>query len=731
MSFLNLILIGGISAASIPLIIHLLHKSRFKVVNWAAMHLLDPRHTTQKRRVRIENLLLLLIRCLIPTVLAIMLARPVLTGMKALMGTAKTSTVILLDNSYSMDVGPKGRTSFIQARDAAAEVVRHLGRSSEVSVLMMGGIPGPLLAEPTFDTDRADRELAKLQTGYGAAAVPASLEMAVGMLKKMHEAHRELIVISDFQKNSWSETEEADRLHAAALLKQLPVKPEVTFMHLGREEKNNVSVESLDFSRFLLGVGQQFQIRANIKNHGETPYPNLRVYFRVDNQERSATQIALGPHEDGQVLFTYTFETAGSHVIAVEADAPDSLKSDNVLLASVPVRDQLPVLLVDGNPSTQPLSSETDFLEIALRPYNATKTTLADLITTKTIKPEALDATTLKDQRVVVLANVPQLAPPQLKSLEDFVRGGGGLLIFPGNKIKTEWYNTTFTAGGKGLFPWRLTKLEGGFDRNLPPSAILVQHYEHPALTLFNDPRAGNLSTANIRLWYKLAEENPGSGRAATIGGPTNSSPFVVARLNTGDPFLVEKKFGDGSVIASSVPCSPEWSNMPMRPFYLPLMQQLVTYLAAKFDPPRNVDIGRPLIAVMPAALGGKPLELTDPTGSKRNIVATNEAGRAIAHYDDTKRPGLYILTTPDRTPTHFVVNTTRAESELAQLNKDEIKNVAKTWSANVVTSWDEYNEQQQRLRFGREVWRPLLWVLLALIFAELLLAQRIGGVRR
>ena len=70
MNFLNIILLGGAAAASLPLLIHLLHKSRFKVVPWAAMHLLDPRRLAQKRRIRMENLLLLLVRCLIPVVLA-------------------------------------------------------------------------------------------------------------------------------------------------------------------------------------------------------------------------------------------------------------------------------------------------------------------------------------------------------------------------------------------------------------------------------------------------------------------------------------------------------------------------------------------------------------------------------------------------------------------------------------------------------------------------------------
>lgn len=726
MTFLNIILLGGIAAAAIPLIIHLLHRSRFRVVKWAAMQFLEIHQRTQRRRIRIEQLLLLIVRCLIPAVLALLMARPVLTGLRALLGATKTSTVILLDNSYSMEVGTKNRNTFTEARDTAGQLLRHLGRGSEVAIVLMGGVPAPLLAEPTFNTDRAARELALLQTGFGSANIPAALDLGLGLLGKMHEVQRELILISDFQKVSWSDRDDVERARLAGLLKKLPVMPTVTFIHPGREDRNNVSVQSLDFSRMLLGVGQKIQVRANLKNHGDVAYSDLRVYFRVDGTERAAAQIALGPNEAGQVLFTHTFETAGSHVIAVSADAPDALKSDNTLLASVPVLEKLPVLIINGKPGREPLEGETDFLEIALRPFqNNLKGNLTDLITTRVIEAPQLDANALKDVRVVVLANVAQLQEHQTKALESFVRSGGGLLVFPGSRVDTTWWNRTLAAEDRGLLPYPLAALEGGLEDNAAHSTILMQHFDHPALQLFNDPRNGDLSTANIRLWYKLAIS------AATSAKTNTAVPFVLSRLSSGDPFLVEKSFGDGSVILCTVPCSAEWSNLPMRPFYLPLMQQLVTYLAAKFDPPRNVDIGRPLLAVLPAALGGKQVELTDPDGKKHKLDVGAEGGRALAHYEATRQPGLYILSLPDQTLVHFVVNTSRAESDLARLSNEEIANAAKPFEATLVKSWDEYRQLEQRRRYGRDFWRPLLWTLLGLLFLELWLAQRIGRIKR
>ena len=100
MTFLNAALLAGIAALAIPIIIHLFHKSRFQVVKWGAMHLLEAVLRTNQRRIQIEQWILLAIRCAIPALLALAMARPLWKGASSLLGNAKTSTVVLLDNSY-------------------------------------------------------------------------------------------------------------------------------------------------------------------------------------------------------------------------------------------------------------------------------------------------------------------------------------------------------------------------------------------------------------------------------------------------------------------------------------------------------------------------------------------------------------------------------------------------------------------------------------------------------
>ncbi len=721
MNFLNGALLFGALALSIPIIIHLFHKSRFQIVKWGAMHLLEAVLRTNQRRIKIEQIILLIIRAAIPAILALCMARPVWRGVQKLMGEARTSTVILLDNSYSMAASRAGTSNFSLAKDEAARLLNELPRGSDAQVVLMGEGGAPLLDEPTYDLARLTQALKPLEADYGTATVPAGLDFAASVFGQMHESSRSLIVMTDFQRISFEATEDAEVGQMLDRLRKLPLPPEITFFDVGSEVKDNVAIESLDYSRLMVGVGQKIQVRANLRNFGDAPYPDLRVYFKADGKERSMSQIRLGPHEKGQVLFTHVFDTAGSHVVEVVADA-DPLKADNSYLASIPVRDKIPVLLVNGDPSPEPLKGETDFAEIALQPYSSTgKVALADLIATKVVRTENLDAAAINSSAVVVLANVRQLDGGQLHALEEFVRNGGGLLIFPGNRVDASWANANLFKDGKGLLPLALGVLGGDLKEDAPSIGIVSQRFEHPALDLFNDPRNGTVSDAAIKMWYKLKEPATASANA----------PTVVARLTSGDPFLTEKVFGEGRVIECAVPCDADWSNLPMRPFYLPMMQRLAIYLASTVFPPRNLEVSKPLVAFLPKGDAGKNASLVLPDGLTQEVPVVKKGERGVVEYGKTQQPGLYTLNAPSGTTTHFVVNTSRRESDLSELTDNEIADFAKSHGVSVVRSGAEYKQLDRTRRFGSEFWRSLLWLLLALIFAELFLQQRFARVRR
>jgi hypothetical protein len=699
MTFLNAALLGGFAAVSIPIVIHWLHRSRHQVVHWGAMHLLEGVLRQRRRRFRLEQILLLLVRCSIPCLLALAMARPVLTGGSALWGDVASSTAVLLDDSYSMEAFGPERSNFVQAREAAVRALDGLSPGSEATVLRMGGEVSELLEGPTFDLPRLKAELARARSGFGRARVPEALEFTRGAMLRMRLAHREVVILSDFQRASWGSDESAARSASLDSIRSGPVPPQIILFHVGREAKDNVCVERLETSRMIPGVGQKLHARATLRNLGESDVSDLKVVFRADGVEQSACRVSLSTGEKTHLLFTHAFQAPGSHVIEVEVDA-DALRADNACALSLPVWDRLPVLLVSGDTNPEPLRGETDYLEVALRPFGAAREGLADLIQTRVVEPKELDRAVLAETRVVVLANVSRLPDPQRRALEDFVREGGGLLVFAGDRIEAG----DSSLGGLLPLPW---VARAGSETG---ARVVSEHFQHPALELFNDPRQGNLSDA--RFWRTLRIKEPAAGEAA-----------VLARLDSGDPFLVEKSFGEGRVLQCAASCDADDSNLPMRPFYLPLMQQLTAYLASNVVPPRNVQAGRPLVALLPAADAGKKIVMTDPEGRTHDVPVVSRGARGVAEFSRTRAPGLYTLDAPGG-PIHFVVHVDRAESELGTLSAPEVEALAESMGARVARSWEEYESLRRERRFGREAWRALLGLLLGLMLLEILLAR-------
>ncbi len=715
MTFLNVILLGGIAAVSIPLIVHFFNRSQPRVVRWGAMHLLEAAFQANSRRLNLEQLLLLLLRCLIPLALALCMARPVLTSMSQLMGSAKSSLVIVLDDSYSMAATTAGRTAFDEAKELASALVDEAGRGSDVAILLPGGTVRSLLEQPTFDNVRVNRELAQLRPMFGRANIVPAAEAGLKLLTEMTQPVRDLVIVSDFQSLNFANVPGSDWERFRKSVNDMPVQARVTMMPVGAPVNDNVSVASLDYSTLVHGVGQKFNLRANVQNHGDKEWPALRVYFRVDGEERSVTQIQLGPREQRQVLFSHTFEGAGSHLLEVFADA-DALKIDNSHRASLTVWDKLPVLLVNGEPSSLPLRGETDFLELALQPFRDSANGMANLMTTKVIALHELDANLLENYRVVVLGNVAQLADAQAKAVQQFVSRGGGLMVFPGNRANTEWYNRVM-ATTEGLLPLRMVQLEGETAGNSSGVKVTAQHFLHPALEFFNDPRNGKLSETEARIWYKTSFVPQARGGEAQL----------LAQFDGGSPFLAEKRFGMGRVIQCTIPCDADWSNLPMRPYFVPLMQRLVTYLASQVYPPQNLEPGQTIARFYSKSVAGRRLELMAPGGQRHEVIVEEKSGQGVLEFTATHDPGVYTLTQPDGTKVHFVVQNSGAESDLGLLAEEDAKKIAEKMDAKFVQSIEEFRELDRDRRFGREIWKPLLWVVLIALFGELFYQQWIS----
>ena len=318
---------------------------------------------------------------------------------------------------------------------------------------------------------------------------------------------------------------------------------------------------------------------------------------------------------------------------------------------------------------------------------------------------------------MVVLANVPKLKPAPLSDLFAFVRDGGGLLIFGGDKMDMDWYNDRMLPFQ--LLPTRLIAVEDMGGEPEPFTRVLVRRFEHPALKIFNDQRNGDLSSVEIRKWYR------------TIDEPDNTLINTIARLDNGNAFLVEKGYGNGRVMFCATSCDDGWNNLPARTFFVPFAQRLCTYLASSVMPPRNLGVGEEAVAHFPVAAAGTEVKVKDTQDREHLVRIEASGGRGVARFSETQRPGLYTMAGPNNEIVHFVVNTGRAESDLEQLTEAERSEVAEGMEANLISSLQEYRELDQSRRYGQEIWKPILWLLLFILFFELWLEGRMARRRK
>lgn len=697
-----------------PLVIHLFHRSKPKVVYWGAMHLLEQALLENKRRLNLENMLLLLIRCLIPLLLALCMARPVFTRFNQLLGEAKSSVVVVMDDSYSMGAVTAGQSAYEEAQEAVSELLDAAGRGTEINVVMSGGDPRRVLENAAYDNVLVNREIEEREPVQGVSRWSSALEQGIGMLAEMTQPVRDVIWVSDFQKVNFSDTAGTSMNRVAALAEEAAVQPRLVLFPVGDVVDNNVAVTELKHSKLLQGVGQDFPIRAVVKNFGDKEWPDLEVVLRVDGEEKSSQRIRLTSREEMTVSFDHVFETAGSHLIEVMADA-DALEADNIHRASVTVSDRLNVLLVSGEPSNEVLKGETDYLQMALAPYKA-GTGKKNLVNATTISSYQFNPAQINGKHIVVLANVIQLSGDLAVALQKFVENGGGLIVFPGNRIQADWYNNVL-GQELGVLPLKFESLEG---EDTGTTRVAAQQFANPALDFFNDERNGKLSDALVRIWYKTTP--------LEING--RNSPSVIAQFDGGQPFLAERQYGRGKVLQFSVPCDADWSNLPMRPFYLPLMQRLVAYLASASTPPRNLKPGEMISAHFPAREAGREMILETPDGDEVGLQITEGDGNSLVEYDRTLAAGVYKLKIEPSPPLYFVVQPSFKESDLQRLSDEELDGYAERLGAAIVRSAGDFQALDRDQRFGREIWEHLLWIVLFLLFAEMALQQWIGRTK-
>ena len=564
MSFLQIGFLSALAALAIPVIIHLVFRQRSKRVDLGTLRFLRVVLQQNARRRRVMRWLLLSLRLACVALLAVLFARPYWLAFRP--AGEKQTVAILIDRSATMDLTLDGQRLIERAVASAKELVSSAGSNTRFEIAFFDHAVRPLArnapaSEPTASGGREPPEpkrndltraqllalLSAPATCTGGTDYGAAIDWARDVLAKSPPGPRRLHIFTDMQQSglAWSDVD------------SLPENVATQLHDLGRAAVNNLAVTEARAEQTWLRPQEQTAIHVTVHNGGPFTINDLPVNLALVNGNRRIDlneQVKLEPGSAESLRFDLPPLAEGGWQGTVSIDTEDDLPLDNArhvaLLASPPYQ----VLLVDGRSSPSPVLAATYFLETSLRLAPPGEIDAASRFQPQAVALED-GLPTLDKHHVVVLADVGEVEREDAARLARFVEAGGGLLVFGGENVTGP---RTAALSAAGLTPGPIGAVVSATDL---PLRMASWDANHPVFAAFGDPQLGDLA----RLSFSAGTQITPAKDAA-----------VLAKFNNGQPAVLERRHGKGSIVWFASSCDRQWSDWTRSRLYLPLMYQLL-----------------------------------------------------------------------------------------------------------------------------------------------------------
>lgn len=696
--FLHPLYLYGLLTASVPVLIHLLNRRRLKRVRFPAVRFVLLSQRRISRTYRLRHWLLLALRTFAIFLLVLLLAHPIFqSGVGLFAGGGPLSLVIVLDNSLSMKWNREGE-GFNQAKEAARLLLASAGESAKAAVIPTDSAEkGP--AGLKSDKKLLLRELEAIQIAAGTADFSSALNKAYELLKEPG-AEKEIWLITDAALTGW------DRFTLSTLRQYDPLIPLKIIKVDNRGQPSNATVKEIRIRGQGVNVELPVQLDATIVNFSNTEVKDVLVQLQIDGRKREQKLVSLPPKGELGVGFQFELAQGGSHYGEVTLKK-EGLAGNPTAYFTLVARDKLKVLIVDGDPQTSLIQSETFFLIRALNPAGERHS--SPFLPTVVV-PEGLHSVSLDSYQAVILCNVSAIPDATLPQLRNYLRQGGGLLFFLGDRIQMDDYNSKLYQSSPPVLPARIR--DKRILLNSEGEKIEKVAAEHPALQGLSD---------------RLLQESLRSTRVKGYFRTEMSDHSALLALANGDPLLLEKKAGPGRVLFFTTAADRDWSDLPLKTGYLPLVQSLVSYLAGgkRGALDAGIEVGSPKSFSLPSSAVGKSLRIVKPDHREREIIFGADGEKASASFQENDRAGIYSLSpgSADRQdiPESYSVNSPFLESRLDPIDERELQAKLNPIRAEIIPV-DSLEKGGRRIDLSL----TLLVLLIAALCSEGWLGQRL-----
>lgn len=727
-------------AAIIPVILHMINRQRAKDLPFSTLRFLKISVQKTRRRRRITDVLLMLLRAALLALIAVGLAKPALTNLDSLLGGNNSAVAILLDNSASMGMVDRDRVRFETARNAAMQIMDHLGDSDQVGLWVTGGPPLPEAGKLDRTHEKVRQMLNQLAVSYEKADLASKIHDAQKVLAKCDASNKEIFVITDMQKLSWQglnpqaakpgakptagsarppageaqgvggKDDESPLTEEEIKIRKIPV----IIVDCNRAPKPNVAVTGVDVQAAVPVAGLPIKATAEVFNTSSvTQQRHLELH--IDGaKEASSPVLSIPPDGRTKYEFTFAFKRGGLHRGEVRLVGEDGSKFDDRRFFTMEVNQGIPVAIVQQERHEIAYLDDTYYVQRALSPAK----TGAWAITPTALLAGDLAAEPLNHFTVIYCVNLKAPEPAIAERLRTYVAGGGNLVWICGENVLPEAYNRMNEQAQKQLLPAPLLDVrtaDAAAGRDSWRISFLDK--KHRALTQLVEPDSLYKSV----LVYKHAR----------IDAKSAAGAWVMARLDDGEPLLVERQIERGRVILLGTSGHVGWTNLPLRPIFLPLLARLTFELAGAEQARHTALAGAPLVIPFEKDIRPLAVEVQPPSGATIRLSTVDKDGRQRDEfrYADTHDVGIYLLRMLQAVrpmQIAFSVNLDPDETKPDKLDREELQKRFGKIALVFAEDPEDMGTVFKLLREGKSLWGLFLTaVLIGLVF-ETLISNRL-----
>src|SRR2546428_4662149 len=368
------------------------------------------------RQQKIKNLLLMALRLLILALLVGAFARPYLTQPAKPAGntTANRGVVLMLDNSYSMRYG----NNFDRLKAEAQKRIDSMRASDRMAIIAFNE-NATLLARPTSDKNALKAIVDALEPSFSGTRYYEAFTLADRALSEFGGDQRQLVVISDFQRNGWNRSSRESIIGT-------DVKTET--VNLAVQSPNNVGIDSVSVDQTSFTRTYTGRVIARIHNYRNDIPVDVPVTVSLNDKEMGRKTLTVSTKNSALAEFTGFDLQLGFSKGRVHIDSKDPLKVDDDFLFSLERREKLRVLIVDAGKTKQSLYLRQAFTSSPDLPFEVAVVPVSSLTPEEVAKHE-----------VVVINDVPRLPDKVRDRLDELRKTGQGQLTHLGGNAQPVW----------------------------------------------------------------------------------------------------------------------------------------------------------------------------------------------------------------------------------------------------------------------------------------------------